>query len=329
MPRLYIVFDANAYRALSDQDFRALMAAERANGIVAQANYYVVSELTAHLASEEDAGFKRSWSAMRRLATHTSFYDGSQARIRFSGDAEDQLCHVLFDASPADRADQPGEYAELIQAIAQAETFTGLAAQSDFIHGISVNVAQEEVAWVTYVWDNLVIPFAADAKGWSALQDQPLIRRGLAAYLRTPEALRSHARSMVERAATAVGITVDPPARDALVDIAVHAFSIPLRLFLLVLSRIIETGYDLSKRQHMNTLWDLQVAHAISPLGRIAGCPIWLITNDKLILDAVRGTPAALLVRSLNSYTTLVRGDPEALLDEIRQSGDLGWDSML
>jgi len=116
------------------------MVAERANGIVAQANYYTASELTAHLASEQDAGFKRSWSAMRRLATRTSFYDGSQTRIRFSGDAEDQLCYVLFGASLANRADQPGEYAALIQSIAQAETFTDIAAQAEFIRGISASL---------------------------------------------------------------------------------------------------------------------------------------------------------------------------------------------
>lgn len=326
MARLCVVYDANVYVGLSDVRLQALHRAERANGIVALATYAVVTELVAHLKSRSDSDFGRCWNALMRLARHCVRYDGKRLLIQFIADAEDQLCATLFHCTIPARKDQPEEYGELVQVIATASTPEEFESHRDFIDALADEVNRQEKDWADLVWRDLICRFAPDATNWHAIQSHPALRSQLVAYLATPTALRAHAEAMVSRAAASVGVQVAPEEREALIDAAIEAFAVPLSLFLTVLRRIIENGHDLSKPEHSNTLWDLQIAHCTSPVGRVDGSPIWLITTDAMMLDCVAGTANNLLIRRLADYESLVLSG-ESVLDEIGKTRTLGWAS--
>ena len=57
-------------------------------------------EFLAHLADDQDPGFAKSHSSLRRLWLHTKTYDGSQYVTHVMWPAEGQVSHSLFHASP-------------------------------------------------------------------------------------------------------------------------------------------------------------------------------------------------------------------------------------
>lgn len=325
MPRLHVVFDANGYRSLSDTRFEDILALERQHSVVGMASYTTVGELASHLANERDPDYRRSAAALRRLARHTTGYDGARLLVRFLADAEEQLCNTLFGATLANRLHLPDTYGRLVGVVAGASGPENLAAEAELISGIAAQNRGQEEAWARAVFEGIVAAYVPDATTWTAIAENPEIRRKLLPQIEGDAAVRQFARMMAQHAAATVGRELTDAELTTAADMVVEAFGIPLRLIVTTIRDVVADGLDLSKSKHANTVWDLQVVHCISPVGRIDGRPGWLVTDDARIHRAARGQPAALIVRSLEEYEGLLK-DGDSLMEQIQVSNKLGRD---
>jgi hypothetical protein len=75
-----------------------------------------------------------------------------------------------------------------------------------------------------------------------------------------------------------------------------------IRLHNTVLNHIIRAGIDLRKPRHSNLLWDIHIAFTAAAFTCLGITPLWLITNDRVILNAARDAQMGWAVKALSDY---------------------------
>jgi hypothetical protein len=99
-----------------------------------------------------------------------------------------------------------------------------------------------------------------------------------------------------------------------------NAFPLPLRIFNVLLYRVVKDGLDASQPHVANTLWDLQLAFSVPKSREISNMPLWIVTGDAIFHRAAEEAGAQHLVHGLRDYIELVRR-PEELRAVIDRFG--------
>ncbi len=80
------------------------------------------------------------------------------------------------------------------------------------------------------------------------------------------------------------------------------AFPIAIEFYNVLLTALIENGLDMEKKENRNAVWDFQIAFSASPAARIQVCPVWLVSNDRMLRRASVRAGAQSVVHSLDEY---------------------------
>ena len=175
-------------------------------------------------------------------------------------------------------------------------------------------VAATERQFVADMWD-IVKGLDPAAKSWKAWDCDPIQRKALLARIDSTDALHQAARMLVIKAANEISLPLDRRLCEEKTAFVVRVFETPLRLYSIILKRIISERCDVSKPGRPNWIWDIQVSLSTSPVGRLQGLPIWLITDDRAILQASREGGTRHLIHRPNEYFALLEG-PAAKFDK-------------
>jgi len=313
MFRLHVIFDSNAYRQLSDARFQQLQALERAKAVGALASFWTIAELLSHLASTEDPSYRSAIAATRRLAVHCSTPGSERPQLNLLADSEDHLCYTLFGKTIPNREEQTKIYAILVHRVATSVSPTDLDELRPSFTELAEKLAGTERQFVTDMWNHVVRGLDPEARSWRPSDDDPDRRQRLLASINSTDGLRQAASMLVIKASNEVGIILDQRLLEEKMAFLLSVYEPPLRLYNSILKRIILDGCDVSKAGRPNWIWDIQMAFSTSPRARLAGVPVWLITDDKAILGAAREGGACHLVHRLSRYLTLLEGPDDQL----------------
>lgn len=312
MPTLIVVFDTNLYRKLGADAFDELRDRERNLSIQAVANYYVAMEFLAHLADDQDPGFAKSHSSLRRLWLHTKTYDGSQYVTHVMGPAEGQVSHSLFHASPNVGGDASASLGAVVGQIANTERADLPGLFQETLCECRDRVLFLEERFIQSLFDGVVRTLVPEATDWPSVTQDSSIRSGLLESIAAGDGLGQIAEGTVTRMADDLGIELSEEELAEKVKVVKEAFPVPLHLFNTLVRNIVENGLDMTKKKRANYLWDFHIAFSTGTGANIDGVPIWLVTDDGDILNAAATAGATQNVKSFDEYTLVL---------------DLKWDS--
>lgn len=299
MPRLYVICDTNVYRTLGTDRFTQLRARERARSVVARASYWVIHELVAHLANRTDLDFSSSLAALRRLAEHCAYYDGSKMVVGFLGDTEEHLDEIIFGIRSS--RNEALAYGQLVGVIATAAGPDDWRSYQTAIEEIARTVAKTEEEHVER-FQRVLASMDTKLGGKDAVRSTPGLGNAIAKMIESDAGMRGAADMMVCSVALRRGLVLSEEARKELVERMLAIFPFQLRLYNAVAARAVREGIDMSSRRNRNWVWDWMVAFSTSVVAHIDGIPIWLVTDDNLILDAASATNSRTVVRTVAEY---------------------------
>jgi len=311
--RLWVVFDNNAYRSLSESRFTALQACETRRGIKGLASYWVAIELLSHMADPADADFGSAWAAIRRLWRHCS----EGRNIRWLADSENHVCHTLFGAHIPNRQSEAASYGLLIGTIANAQDQTEWHHLQAALDHLASHVIGIEQQFRDDMWQYVVLSVNPQAGSWRPLDATSPLRKQLLEVFQSDRGRNLSARMIVLKAAAQLGKSLSDSELAEKTDLVRAAFPIAVEFYNAVLTRIVEVGFDLDQGSKRNSIWDLQIAFSASPAARLQGCPVWLVTDDRLLRTAATKAGAASVIRSLVEYEALVTGSLSAFLAQL------------
>lgn len=305
MSRLHVVCDTNVYRSIGVERFARLRALERSHSVRAVASPWVALELLAHMAPPHDHEFPPARSALKRLAEHCQTYNGAQHVLTFVGDAARQVAHSLL-------LHEVGEH----ESGANLASFVGAVVAGDIDHPahasgwleIAQQVREVEQGFVSNLWQNVIRSSVPDAQTWSGLLSSPTALSDALTQLHSQEALEILAGDVLQRA-FAVAVSTQGAAGKADIELLLSRCGKPLRFEIILVSEVISRGLDLTKSQHRNTVWDIYIAVDTTMFGSLDPRPMWLITDDRLILRAAAIAEVSDVVVSLEQYERRLESD--------------------
>lgn len=302
MQNLAVVFDTNAYRALSDQALAELREYEVRAGVHPYASYWVVIELLAHMALKDDPDFGSAIASLKRLWTHCSVKSDDRELLQFLADSENQLCKAIFGEPIPKREAEAEAYAQIVSAVVHSKSPEAWSHYQPALDYLRDHVEDVEQQFVEDMWDHVVRGLDPSAGSWHPLHDEPELRKHLAQAITSDIGRRLCARMVVRKAALQIDRDLSQESVDAKVDFVTEVFPTPLALYNEIVRRIILDGCDLRRRNRANWIWDMQMAFQTSPAAALQGVPVWLITGDGDIRQAAAAVGADDVVKSVNEY---------------------------
>lgn len=304
MPTLAVVFDTNIYRGMSLEGFDDLREQELARKVRPIASYYVVVELLAHLADPDDPSYGAAFYSLGRLWERSKIYDGSHEGINRLQPMDDQLAMSLF-GRPIATLDTGGFWS-LAGSIVNDDISNLPSRYGDQLTKIADFVASAEADFIDSLWDALRV-FAPQATSWQDLAQNTELRTEFLLKTEAGEGLIHIAEAFVLRTASQLDVELSPDELSEKRDMILEGFPLPIHLYDRIIRKVVETGQDMSKRKRANSLWDLQICFSTGRDATLAGAPLWLVTNDKPVIEAAKVAGTRANVKSLSEYSDILR----------------------
>jgi hypothetical protein len=321
MPRLYVVFDANAYIALPKDELPGLVLRERGNGVVAWASYFVVEELLARCASADPRRAGGGVAALKRLAQHCQTYDGSYERVNFVADPRQQVAELLYgkaqfhDQSVIDTyIDTYGTVVKTIAASASPAEWPAWVHEAT--HNIRAEIEAAEARFADGMFEGVVKALVPEARTWADIRTNASYADALAAGVESDEGLMLCAGLFADELAELAGVEPTQRERDRAVALLKDAFQLPLRINNALMFRIMKDGVNVRRPEIANTIWDMQIAMTIPVSNRFVRTPLWFVSGDGAFSDAAQTAGVAHIVHRLDAYMRLTL-DGDALREMI------------
>ena len=318
MPRLGVVFDTNSYRSLGRERLQSLQGRESSHGIIAYASYFVMMELLAHVADDDQKAQNIARASLKRLWTHCKQFTGVDS-LRLLGDSEAQVPVTLFGKAPPGRArfyDQIGSYVGRLCAAG----VDGIPDGRRIAEAIQRDVSNAEARFAQDLFRAVVQTVNPGATSWFDARTSTPLRDEILAKARSGEGHRLIASAIVLKAAREVEMTLSDDQFASAVALVQRLFPVPIHLYDTLVLDVIERGLDASRPSVANSLWDYQICFSTGTGARIGGAPIWLISSDNRVLDAALRAGAAGTVKSLTEYERLLSASTSDVEDAAQAS---------
>lgn len=305
MPRLAVVFDTNAYRAIGAESFERLRVDEQQHAVVPMASYVAAMELLSHLADPFDPSFMACLHATRRLGQHCSRWDGSKFNIEFMQLADAQIVSQLFGRRIAGEEIRLGGLSTIIGAIVDDPRPETALQYRDGLIQLRDGIEREEAKFAEKLWKKVVLSLAPDATDWQSVVRSPM-RVPMLAAIDEGRGVELIAATIVDRAADKCGLRLDDADRADAVKNALLRFPTSIHHHNLLIRTLIDRGPDMSRADRANSLWDHEITYSTAPGATVKGLPLVLVTADPLILRAAELASTRNQVWSLNEYREVV-----------------------
>jgi hypothetical protein len=189
MPRLYVVYDTNIYRGISQAEFDDLRRLERDNAVVGIASYSVALEMLHHM-TPEDGGFDSSRAGLRKLVAHCRDYVG-QYRLTFIAGLDSQIRYARFGVRRVPPEEERADISWLVGAFGPDEDDSAVERFKQVIANVRAYIDSEEESFIDAIWRVIKSEIAPDAQDWTAFHRARKPREMALADLATSDAERN------------------------------------------------------------------------------------------------------------------------------------------
>ncbi len=303
VPFFGVVFDTNVYRSLGVARFAALRERERDCSAIGYASYAVALELLSHQADPSDLDAGPALAGLGRMWEHCSQYDGASHILRFVAEALDQIAFALF-GRPLRGATDPTSYGLLVGSFLHEPE--NRHTWQPALEALARGAQEMRERYVQTLWRNVVQTLAPNAKSWADLAGNSPVKAALLEKVAVGEDLPLIAQNIASHAAGEAQVALPPD------ELATHAATV-LRLFptlvyyrSLVVRELIERGPDMSRRHRANGALDLQVCCTTTGTASLNGRPLFLVTDDDVILRAAKLGGTRHRILRLPEYQALI-----------------------
>jgi hypothetical protein len=305
-----VVFDTNTYRYLTTGcDWEAAKAktaklreVEKAAGVMALANPFVIWELVGHLADQNDPHYKACLNALVSLATHTCDDKGGLRRIE---DGDTAVCRQLFQVKPA-IAEQNTDNLSLLAAHIRdfGPVFTDQNALTNF-RVFAAKLAEYEARWLAEMQIILDTFSPGLAKAWIGGNSEQETRKKVQSFFTSQQYMDLWAVAKVTSFAEVAGIKLSLHDLKSKAELMKKVFPVPFHLTKTALRNW--TGskdFILSnpKQSRANYVWDTALCFTIGNHHQIGDAPITFITSDGAIKTAATDAKCSARVLTLDEY---------------------------
>jgi len=289
MKNASVTLDTNAYRNFSGLvvpngtwTVSTLVAAEQLRQISAYASPYVVMELASHLRDATDPHFEVCRTAIQTLYEHCEERTG---QLRMIADAESLIAHMLYGRFPASNAQTNEALAQLARAIALS--------QSGPLHHSVIKQCAEIGKFIDEGERNFVADLAnavqwlnPSCAGWEPFSKDRQKRKRALAIVRSDDMKTGIAATQVIKARRLLGEKEDGPDLEGMANAVLAHAPVAVALYRQIVELLISNGVDVSKKEHPNWIWDIQIVFGLGEELQ-GGLPkLTLITADKAIARA-------------------------------------------
>ncbi len=307
-----VVFDTNVYRGLSRAVVDCIHDAEGHRDIVAYANPWTIRELLSHIADPLDTEYGKCKSALRVLWTHCAENVEGVSRLRVISDTDAQLCRLLFNVTIANRSEQFALHEYLVRRVLESTDHADLVDVQPSLLEIAQRCASVEAAFADDLSTFLVKAIASTAgiaeqdADWRTIHESPSLRNDVLAFCNANKGYYDVACAFAVRAANEGNVQLTPDLLDEAARAILRSFPTPVELYNEVVRRIALNATDMTISKNANSIWDIQISFVASDTMAIAGRPVLLVTNERMILEAARQCGQGNHIMDIREYKTLL-----------------------
>jgi hypothetical protein len=310
MARITVVLDTDLYRSLDDITYRTLVTSERNYGALGRASYSAATELLADIASAELDGAERAIGSLRRLVERCVQFDGAERAVRFTGDFEARLARLLFDTDVIGREDARTNFGRLVGQVGTIGNLSELARFRPTLQQLRDQHLATEDAFLRFLGGTVVDMIAPEAESWDYIHKHPDVREKMLSAIDSGECRQILAVALVVHTARASGKEVDEDKLPEQANTVAKTFPKALHFFDAVLRALVTRGPEAFPPGRINAVWDYAIAFSPNDEETIEGMPVWLVTDDAVLLDAAARADAN-NVKSLSAYQAAIANDDQ------------------
>lgn len=305
-----VVFDTNAYRettfgknteATKDY-FRVLREKESKLGNQAFAHPLVMLELLANLVDPEKPNYEYHKSAVSALAEHCLLRNDPDCSIAIIADGESQLCESLYRRHPKEYETGMKNLSRLCRRVYESDDDNLLANIRPIFIKLAEVMEAKERRFIEDMRRFVVKAIDPNATDWNPLKNDILRRRRMSTYVNSDHYLKLMAICQVFKTQSFLGIQESDKEVANKADFVIKLFKAPLKLYLEILNRIIQTGCNVEKPKRRNWIWDIQIAFCIGHGHLADNRRVIFVTKDKDIVAAAKAAECGELVMTTDEY---------------------------
>jgi len=305
MKNASITFDTNAYRNFSGIVVPAgtwtvstLIAAEQRAQISAYASPYVIMELASHLGDATDPHFDVCRAALQTLYEHCREPNG---QLKMIADAESLIAHLLYGRFPNTNAQTNETLAQLVRALALSPPGPLDPSVVKQCGEITKFIESGERGFVADL-ANAVQWLNPSCAGWNPFSKDKKRRKQALVIVRSEEMKIGIAATQVIKARRLLGEKEDAPDLEGMAKAVLAHAPVAVALYRQIVELMISNGVDISKKEHANWIWDIQIVFGMGEELQ-GGLPeLTLITADKAIARAALEVSADSNILQLGDY---------------------------
>jgi hypothetical protein len=287
-----VIFDTNAYRRLSSglsaESILSYASDIRAKEVVSDwrafAHPTVMMELLAHLPGISDTHHDDCVRAITLLVAHCRT-DLGKGGLAIIAPLEAHVCQALYDEAWHSFENDLQTLGAICEQVADTYRHTGeLKAASESINEYArtfVSDQEQEFANRFKATISAIDPQGSSNKINFSNKDE---RQKYLRDLRSEAGLRGLALEFVYRAAGTMQRHIDQDNLSKHVDSIIEGFRVPLEIYREMWVKAAENQLDMDKPSQANSLWDMDVASVIGAGHVIGDGPVFLVTEEKMIV---------------------------------------------
>jgi hypothetical protein len=304
-----IIFDTNAYIEFCNKyaldlnlvlrEVDNLRAKERLLNIENFAAPSTLLELISHLASPSDPFYGVSKCSLLSLYRHTK--TENSLYIKIIADSETLLAKYLFNYDYQELVQKWKEIANLIAQIYNSPDDNNIARMRSDILQISHFVLNVENQFISDMFKFVVKGLNSSATDWAPLVNDAKTKRRFLDFINSEVAIIDLAKMYVIKTCIIAGIEPRDINIEILAEKVRSNFPAALKIYMIILKRIAETGCDITKGSRRNWVWDMQLLFYITP-NSLLNKRIILVSSDRDIRKAAQISRMSNSVIRLNDY---------------------------
>lgn len=309
-----IYFDTNFYRELTlnltlsqiETRFSNFAKVCLEKNIDSHIHIYVIFELLSHLSSPSDPSFNNCRNAILAINHHCR--DSNTREFKYINDIDSELIKYFFNQE-RNETDEVYDKCSLIcdYILSNHNDYYLEEIRPDLKIFTSV-VFDIEKNFIRY-YEALINEIDSSTKDWHLNKNDKLMRRRNLRFLNSIDFIKLLAREEVQRLSsiTRKKITEEEVLRFA--KFILENYKFPLLIKVEIIRRIIEIGYNLSKKDRSNWFWDIQIASCVTTNKYMNFIPYIFVTSDQGILKIADKNNLRDRVLSKKDYFKLLQID--------------------
>lgn len=288
-----IYFDTNFYRELT-QNITPVQIKSRFSNYVkiglkknidSQVHIFVIYELLSHLSSDTDPNFKNCKNAILAINYHCR--DPKDKKFKYINDIDSELIEYFFKQKRNETEEDYDICSRICDYILTNQDDVYLKSIRHYLNIFNSKVSEIENNFIDY-YRKIIYKIDPSVNDWHLNKYDENMRRKNLRFLNSDEFIEILAKEEVLRLASYVDVKITKGQTAEFAKFIIDNFLFPLIIRVEIIRRITESGYDLSKENRSNWVWDIQLASCVYTNKNQDIIPYIFVTSDQGILKIAK-----------------------------------------